>query len=148
MYEPAVRIRCTRNVFATAIIERKGRQGLVWRGVRVHCRIAQEHVRGQSIAVEYLLAPGADVLAILRSCRDELGISADVVTWALASGPVSPPHPGRRLSTMGADESITALAVAPRGPEAGRWNWGGIRGEERRGVVPERKGRSGVAARR
>ncbi len=112
--------------FRYRVIERKGRQGLVWRGVRVHCRIAQEHARGQSIALEYLLAPGADVLAILVSCRDELGISAqgDVGfhVW-----PGFAASPGTASFYNATHESITVLA-APHWSWAGRWNWGGIVG--------------------
>ena len=113
--------------FRYRVIERKGRQGLVWRGVRVHCRIAQEHARGQSITLEYLLAPGADVLAILPSCRDELGISAhgDV---GFHIWPEFAASPGTASFYNPTHESITALA-APHWSAAGRWNWGGIVGK-------------------
>ncbi len=113
--------------FRYRVIERKGRQGLVWRGVRVHCRIAQEHARGQSITLEYLLAPGADVLAILPSCRDELGISAhgDV---GFHIWPGFAASPGTASFYNPTHESITALA-APHWSAAGRWNWGGIVGK-------------------
>ena len=129
--------------FRYRVIERKGRQGLVWRGVRVHCRIAQEHARGQSIALEYLLAPGADVLAILPGCRDELGISAsgDVgfhiwPGFAASHGPAS--------FYNATDDSITSLA-APHWSWAGRWNWGGIVGESGEALFLSAKG-EGVQA--
>ena len=102
--------------FRYRVIERKGRQGLVWRGVRVHCRIAQEQARGQSIAVEYLLAPGADVLAILPSSCDEMGDQRQWGTWASKSGRGSPPHPGPRRSTT-RPMSPLPRSRRPTGPE-------------------------------
>ena len=124
--------------FRYRLIERKGRQGLVWRGVRVHCRIAQEPVRGQSIAVEYLLAPGADVLAILPSCRDELGISASG-NMGFSVWPSFAASPGTASFYNGCHESITALA-APHEVEAGRWNWGGILGKSGEALFLSGKG--------
>ena len=124
--------------FRYRVIERKGRQGLVWRGVRVHCRIAQEQARGQSIAVEYLLAPGADVLAILPSCCDEMGISANGdVGFQIWPGFAA--SPGTASFHNPTHESITALA-APHWSGAGRWNWGGILGKSGEALFLSAKG--------
>ena len=124
--------------FRYRVIERKGRQGLVWRGVRVHCRIAQEQARGQSIAVEYLLAPGADVLAILPSCCDEMGISANGdVGFQIWPGFAA--SPGTASFYNATHESITALA-APHWSGAGRWNWGGILGKSGEALFLSAKG--------
>ena len=129
--------------FRYRVIERKGSQGLVWRGVRVHCRIAQEHARGQSIALEYLLAPGADVLAILPGCRDELGISASGdVGFHIWPGFAA--SPGTASFYNATDESITPLA-APHWSWAGRWNWGGIMGKSGEALFLSAKG-EGVQA--
>ena len=129
--------------FRYRVIERKGRQGLVWRGVRVHCRIVQEHARGQSMAIEYLLAPGADVLAILPSCRDELGISAaGQVGFHIWPGFAA--SPGSASFYNATDESITPLA-APHWSWAGRWNWGGIVGRSGEALFLSAKG-EGVQA--
>lgn len=113
--------------FRYRVIERKGRQGLVWRGVRVHCRIAQEHARGQSIALEYLLAPGADVLAIRVTCRDEIGIGAD---GELGFGvwPSFAASPGTATFYNATEASVSTLA-APHWTSGGNWNWGGIVGK-------------------
>ena len=113
--------------FRYRVIERKGRQGLVWRGVRVYCRIAQEHARGQSIALEYLLAPGADVLAVRVTCRDELGIGADGDV-GFAVWPAFAASPGTATLHNATDESVSTLA-APHWTSGGNWNWGGIVGK-------------------
>ena len=113
--------------FRYRVIERKGRQGLVWSGVRVHCRIAQEHARGQSISLEYLLAPGADVLAVRVTCRDELGIGADgdvgFEIW-----PAFAASPGTATFHNATDESVSTLA-APHWTSGGNWKWGGLVGK-------------------
>ena len=113
--------------FRYRVIERKGRQGLVWRGVRVHCRIAQEHARGQSIALEYLLTPGADVLAVLVTCRDELGLGADGDV-GFAVWPAFAASPGTAAFHNATDESVSTLA-APHWTSGGNWDWGGIVGK-------------------
>ena len=129
--------------FRYRVIERKGRQGMVWRGVRVHCHIAQEHARGQSIALEYLLAPGADVLAILPSCRDELGIS-DEGDLGFHIWPGFAASPGTASFHNANHESITPLAP-PHWAWAGRWSWGGIVGKSGEALFLSAKG-EGVGA--
>ena len=113
--------------FRYRVIERKGRQGLVWRGVRVNCLIAQEHARGQSIALEYLLAPGADVLAVRVMCRDELGIGADG-DLGFAVWPAFAASPGTATFHNATEKSVSTRA-APHWTSGGNWNWGGIVGE-------------------
>ena len=116
-----------KETFRYRVVERKGRQGLVWRGVRVRCTIEQERARGQSIALEYLLAPGADVLAIVPSCRDELGISSSgQIGFQLH--PSFAASPGTASFHTPSDESITPLA-APHWADAGSWDWGALVGE-------------------
>ena len=68
--------------------------------------------------------PGADVLAVVATCRDELGIAsgADLgfniwLAGAQAPGTVTFHNP--------AVESITPLAP-PHEAGAGHWNWGGL----------------------
>ena len=113
--------------FRYRVTERKGRQGLVWRGVRVHCRIAQEHARGQSIAWEYLLAPGADVLAIRVTCRDVLGIGADG-DLGFGVWPAFAASPGT-ATFYNANEASVSTRAAPHWTSGGNWDWGGIVGE-------------------
>lgn len=113
--------------FRHRVVERKGRQGLVWRGVRVGCTITQERARGQSIALDYLLARGADALAIVPSCRDELGILSDGhIGFAISPAFAASPRTASFCNPSAA--SITALA-APHWSEAGGWDWGGVVGE-------------------
>jgi hypothetical protein len=46
-------------------IQRKGAQGLAWQGVRVYSTISDQEERGHTISLDYLLAPGVDVLAVV-----------------------------------------------------------------------------------
>ncbi len=130
--------------FRYRVIERKGRQGLVWRGVRVHCRIAQEHARGQSIAWEYLLAPGADVLAIRVTCRDELGISADG-DLGFGVWPAFAASPGTARFYNATEESVSTFA-APHWTSGGNWHWGGIVGKDGQALFLSATGEGARAA--
>jgi len=111
-----------KETFRYRVVQRRGRQGLVWRGVRVHCVIRQERARGQSIALEYLLAPGADVLAIVPSCRDELDTSS-TGQIGFHIYPSFGAAPGTASFHTSSDECVIPLA-APYEAEAGSWDWG------------------------
>jgi hypothetical protein len=50
--------------FTAREIERRGRQGIVWRGVRVSCSPKHERRREDRLALDYLLAPGSGILAV------------------------------------------------------------------------------------
>ncbi|MDH4179432.1 MAG: hypothetical protein OEV33_02900, partial [Armatimonadota bacterium] len=50
--------------FTAREIERRGRQGIVWRGVRVSCSPKHERRREDRLALDYLLAPGSSILAV------------------------------------------------------------------------------------
>lgn len=56
--------------FRAREIERRGRQGVVWRGVRVTCSPKTERRRGDRLALDYLLAPGSSIFAVaVRTTR-------------------------------------------------------------------------------
>jgi len=51
-------------------IERRGEQGVVWKGVRVSCAPKQERGRWEAISLDYLLAPGSAIIALaVRTTR-------------------------------------------------------------------------------
>jgi len=124
--------------FRYRVIERRGHQGFVWRGVRVHCVIQQERARGQSIALEYLLAPGADVLAIIPSCRDEFGLSSSG-RIGFNLNPSFAASPGTASFHTAVDEGVTPLA-APHWAGAGTWDWGILLGENGQSLFLSGKG--------
>jgi len=56
--------------FKAREIERRGSQGIVWRGMRVMCSPKQERGRHEKLAVDYLLAPGSAILTLaIRTTR-------------------------------------------------------------------------------
>ncbi len=124
--------------FLHRVVERRGRQGLVWRGVRVQCTIAQERARGQTITLDYLMTRGADALAVVASCRDELGISSDGhIGFAVC--PAFAASPGAASFCNPSAPAITPLA-APHWSEAGAWDWGGIVGDDGRALFLSARG--------
>ena len=124
--------------FRGRVVERRGRQGLVWRGVRTTCRIAHRNARHHTLYVEYLMAPGADVLAVVVGRRDTLGeLLEGGVGWELWSNLAD--APGRGVFHTG-DERITPQA-GPHGFGAGRWTWGGLVGNDGRALFTGSGGR-------
>ena len=124
--------------FRYRVVERRGRQGLVWRGVRGHCVIQQERARGQSIALEYLLAPGADVLAIIPMCKDEQGLSSSG-RIGVRLDPSFAASPGTASFHTAVGEEVTPLA-APHWADAGSWDWVVLRGENGQALFMSGKG--------
>ena len=132
-----------KEVFRYRVIRRKGRQGLVWRGVRVHCTMQHERGRGQSIALDYLLAPGADVLAILPRCRDEAGLGSNGHAAFLVYPAFAESSEGIRFYNQ-TEPSITPLG-APHWSGAGDWHWGGIVGADGRALFVSAQGEDAQA---
>jgi len=110
--------------FRGRVVQRKGKQGLVWRGVRVTCRVKLERARGHVVSLDYLLAPGVDVLAVVPTCRDVLGIAStgQMGFWIY---PALAETSGNAAFYSPQDRSFTALA-APHWFDAGEWKWGGL----------------------
>lgn len=129
--------------FRCRIVARKGSQGLMWHGVRVRCRIQQEHARGQSIYLDYLLAPGADVLAIILSCKNELGIRS-YGHLGVAIHPEFAASPGTASFYNPSDESVTSLSP-PFFSDGGNWNWGGIVARDGRALFLSANGEQALA---
>jgi ribosomal protein S18 acetylase RimI-like enzyme len=55
--------------FRAREIERRGGQGIVWRGVRVACTPRHERARNDGLALDYLLAPGSGIMAVCLRTR-------------------------------------------------------------------------------
>lgn len=91
--------------------------------MRVSCRIAQRSARHHTIYLDYLLAPGADVVAVVVGRRDTLGeLLEGHVGFELWTNLAD--APGRGVFDTG-DERIAPQA----GPHAFRdffWDWGGL----------------------
>ena len=76
--------------FTARKIERRGRQGLTWRGVRVSCSPKQDDGRHDTLSLDYLLAPGSHIFAVVvRTTRraDSPGwIEGGFELWPLLGG--------------------------------------------------------------
>jgi len=77
-------------------IQRRGSQGIVWRGVRVSWSPKHEQARHSGLAVDYLLAPGSGILAVaLRTTR-----RADTANWLDAGFELFPVLGGSHLDAV------------------------------------------------
>ncbi len=76
--------------FVAREIERRGRQGIVWRGVRVSCSPKHERRREDRLALDYLLAPGSSVFAVAVRTTHRGGtatwMDADFKVWPVLGG--------------------------------------------------------------
>jgi len=116
--------RLHKEKFRFRLTRRKGAQGLVWQGVRLTCRIDQEEARGHVLHFDYLLARGADVLAVVAGCRDAVGVwSEGQVGFNIWSSLA--PAPGSATFHTPHRAQVTGLA-APRWCENYAWKWGGL----------------------
>jgi len=76
--------------FTARAVERTGAQGVLWKGVRVSCRPKHRSARHLGLQVEYLLAPGSAVMAVvgrvarLADTPAEAGCGFEV--WPLLGG--------------------------------------------------------------
>jgi len=88
--------------FTAREITRRGSQGIVWQGVRVSCSPKHERGRHQALGVDYLLAPGSDVVAIAVRTTRRTGTSG----WVDAGIQVYPMVGGSYLDAImhGADD--------------------------------------------
>ncbi|MFH1569549.1 MAG: hypothetical protein ABIL09_16250 [Gemmatimonadota bacterium] len=115
--------RLHRERFRARPVERRGAQGLVWRGLRLTCRATQRSARHHTLYVEYLLTPGADVLALVVGRRNTLG---EWLAGALAVNLWSnlADAPGRGVFDTG-DDRISPKA-GPYQYGDFTWPWGGL----------------------
>ena len=129
--------------FHCRIVRRRGHQGLIWHGIRVTSTIKNEDARGHSIAIEYLLAQGVDVLAILPTCREVLGIHSRGDLGFMVF-PAFAKAAGRASFWSPTSESVTALSP-PHWSGAGNWQWGGILGKNGQVLFLSARGREAHA---
>ena len=123
--------RLHRERFRGRSVERRGSQGLTWRGVRVTCRVAQKRARHHTLYIEYLMAPGADVLALVVGRRNTLGEwIGDGMAFNLWSNLAD--APGKGVFHTG-DDRITPQA-GPQQFGDFAWSWGGLVGRDGRAL--------------
>ena len=107
--------------FTAREVQRRGEQGLVWRGVRVSCSPKQDRGRHEKLGLDYLLAPGSEILAVvIRTTRrtDTAGwLGANAVLWPILGGSYLD------ASITGSDDDRTVLLRTEygRGVSARRW---------------------------
>ncbi|NKB70465.1 MAG: GNAT family N-acetyltransferase [Candidatus Latescibacteria bacterium] len=117
-----------RETFRCRTIRRKGRQGLVWQGVRLSCTIAQEQARGQVIEYDYLVTPGVPIVAVVVRCLDKVGVRGrgdlGFEVW-----PSFADKPGT-ATFYRPDVEDRSILAAPHWHSAGSWSWGGLIGNK------------------
>ena len=95
-----------RERFTGRFISKPGRSGVAWRGVAVSCSPRHEQLRHIRLRFEYLLLPGAPVLAVRVCCANRLraatqfGIGAQV--WLSLGGKPTDAVTVRRADEPGA----------------------------------------------
>jgi len=107
--------------FAAREIRRRGSQGVVWQGVRVTCLPKHERGRHDTLAIDYLLAPGSDIIAIaVRNSR-----RADISGWADAGVQIWPLLGGSYSEALltGADCADTSRLMCEFGGGFGTPRW-------------------------
>ena len=124
--------RFHREKFRARLVERTGAQGLAWRGVRLTCKITQEDARGHSLFYEYLLAPGAPVLAVVAGRRDALGEWTEG-EMGFNLWPDFADAPGKGVFHGPDSDRITGLTPSHEAPRH-NWTWGGLAGQDGRAL--------------
>jgi ribosomal protein S18 acetylase RimI-like enzyme len=110
-----------KETFRARPLTRRGSQGVVWRGVRVTCAPKAERRREDTLAIDYLLAPGSAILAV------GIGLThrADVAGWVEASFQLYPVLAGTFLdATITGEGDDRAARICCRyggGVEHNRW---------------------------
>ena len=110
--------------FRPCRVRRKGSQGHIWSGVRVRSLLESEEVHGEAMTIDYLLAPGADVLAMVLGVEDVQGAVQDCGLGTLFYTSFAH-RPG--------SDRATVLA-GPHNRYTGHWDWGGLAGWQERPV--------------
>ncbi len=91
------------ETFSAREITRRGSQGIAWQGVRVSCSPKHERGRHQALGVDYLLAPGSNVIALAVRTTRRAGTSGWVDGWIEAFPVLGGSHLDALLSA--ADDS-------------------------------------------
>jgi ribosomal protein S18 acetylase RimI-like enzyme len=66
-----------RERFAARFVSRSGRSGVSWRGIAVSCSPKHERGRHLRLGLEYLVLPGAPLLAIIVACANRVSAAAN-----------------------------------------------------------------------
>ncbi len=85
-----------RQKFVSREITRRGAQGIVWQGVRVSCSPKEGQRREDTLAIDYLLAPGSSIFAVCI----RIAHRADVAGWVDASFQLYPIVGGSYLDAL------------------------------------------------
>jgi ribosomal protein S18 acetylase RimI-like enzyme len=101
-------------------IERRGRQGITWRGVRVSCSPKAEPRREDRLALDYLLAPGSAIFAIAVRTTHRAGTAG----WVDGGFEVWPVVGGSHL------DAVLTSSGDPRASRL-RCEYGGVVGGDR-----------------
>ena len=76
--------------FTAREVERRGRQGILWRGLRLTCSPKEDRGRNDRLALDYLLAPGSDILAVVVRTTRRTGTSGWIeggfTLWPVLAG--------------------------------------------------------------
>jgi hypothetical protein len=125
--------RLQRERFRPRLVERRGAQGLVWQGVRLTCKVAQESAHNHTLFIEYLMAPGVDVLAVVVGRRNTVGewLEGGGIGFDLWSNLAE--KPGDGYFHFGDDACATPKA-APHHYGGFDWKWGGLVSEDGRAL--------------
>ncbi|MFA6108894.1 MAG: GNAT family N-acetyltransferase [Candidatus Latescibacterota bacterium] len=120
--------RLDRERFKGRVVHRRGIQGLRWQGVRLECTVAQESARGHCLFVEYLLAPGVPLLAVVLGRRDRIGAwtegEVSVNLW-----PRFAEAPGTAVFRTAEVDQVQAR-LGPHRSAGLLWRWGGLTGSD------------------
>jgi len=95
----------SKEKFKAQEVERGGSQGVVWRGVRVSCLPKQERGRQEALSLDYLLAPGSSIIAVVARTTRRTGtagwLEGGFTLWPVLGGS----HLEAVLTTSGDDRT-------------------------------------------
>jgi len=112
--------------------------------VRVSCSFQHEQAKGRAISLDYLLAPGVDVMAIVVRGKEELGIWSDMHSgFSIHSN--FPAVSSKTRFWRPEMPSVTIRATDHYVP-AGTWRWGGLTTNDGRGLFVSSNGDDTIAS--
>ncbi len=111
----------TKECFTAREIERRGRQGIMWRGVRVSCSPKHERRREDRLALDYLLAPGSGIFVVAIRTTHRGGTA----TWLEANFSLWPVLGGSHFDAVvsGSIDPRTSRLRCRHGGEIGGDKW-------------------------
>jgi GNAT superfamily N-acetyltransferase len=124
--------RLHHETFKGKAIKRRGAQGLMWEGVRISCTVTNEKARGHTLSLDYLLAPGADALALVVACRDAVGLRSSA-EMGFQIWPSFADAPGKARFYTPQTPRVDGRSGPHSAPEYS-WRWGGLIGDDGRSL--------------